>query len=583
MLDSNRRLWKCIVFSALTGGIYGYYFIHKLAKDVNVVCAGDGEKTPGLWQYLLFGICTLGIYDLYWEYKLADRLQKNAYRYGTSFSENGATVLKWTIFGSLLFGIGPFIGVYIIIKNTNILVWKYQIGAGDSGNEKQKEESLQTQTASEDTVGSDFKCPKCGYQNEEFTLFCSKCGGRLEWSEDQMLQKRAQEGTRRSIAIVCIAAGLLVLFYLSYFFAWLPMGRNLSVCVGKKFGVVKLMHSVKETQDGICYMGDYILDVDPDNNIVRSIGKKDAGKCSEEKYNFSGIFYGQSQKEAKKYLKDDFINLGEIGYMPKRKPDYVLVVQYEHKKVSRLSYTYWKQQEREEELKKNAESAVNLGEYGSACSFYEGIRNMDVTQELEVCRYQYGKELYEKGAYLDAEKYFDKLKSDTYKSKKKKYLHKIYNINEAFHLSGLIVGDLNEWYDWDKGTTPSAHLIFDEAGIEKYEGCSYAYVVKSCKKIKADVLYPSVQAKYQLKLRRLSDDRICDADLGVNMIDAERCPYVNYVSSLDIVVEKKYLNVVNQRGEIIRQYENSVQKSYINSQKYSEWHRQLNQLRRKYY
>lgn len=42
-----------------------------------------------------------------------------------TFHENGTTVLMWLLFGSLLYGIGPFIAMNILIKNTNKICEAY--------------------------------------------------------------------------------------------------------------------------------------------------------------------------------------------------------------------------------------------------------------------------------------------------------------------------------------------------------------------------------------------------------------------------------------------------------------------------
>jgi hypothetical protein len=59
---------------------------------------------------------------------LGDRLYDNAPRYNLTFKEAGGTVLAWWLLGSLII-IGPFISLYIIIKNTNALAMRYNQGA----------------------------------------------------------------------------------------------------------------------------------------------------------------------------------------------------------------------------------------------------------------------------------------------------------------------------------------------------------------------------------------------------------------------------------------------------------------------
>lgn len=124
-LKTDRNIFLYILLTLVTCGIYGYYFIYKLAQDVNVACDGDGESTPGLLMFVLLSWITCGIYAYYWYYKLANRLAKNAPRYGMQFQENGTTVLMWIIFGMLLCGIGSFIGLHILFKNANMICAAY--------------------------------------------------------------------------------------------------------------------------------------------------------------------------------------------------------------------------------------------------------------------------------------------------------------------------------------------------------------------------------------------------------------------------------------------------------------------------
>lgn len=118
-LTDDRGLLSYILLSFITCGIYSYYFLYKMAHDVNIACEGDGEETAGLVAFILLSFVTCGIYAWIWYYKLGNRLAANASRYGMTFQENGTTVLMWLLFGSLLCGIGPFIAMNILIKNSN--------------------------------------------------------------------------------------------------------------------------------------------------------------------------------------------------------------------------------------------------------------------------------------------------------------------------------------------------------------------------------------------------------------------------------------------------------------------------------
>ncbi|MDR2618880.1 MAG: DUF4234 domain-containing protein [Treponema sp.] len=120
----KRNYIAVILLTIITFGIYGLYFIHKLAKDMNTLCKGDGQKTRGLLFCFFIGLITLGIYNLVWLFMVGDRMQDNAPRYGLSFKESGGTILLWYILGSFII-VGPFIALHIVIKNINALAESY--------------------------------------------------------------------------------------------------------------------------------------------------------------------------------------------------------------------------------------------------------------------------------------------------------------------------------------------------------------------------------------------------------------------------------------------------------------------------
>jgi len=114
----KRSFVKWLVLSVLTLGIYNLYWIHKLAKDVNKICEGDGKKTSGLLQYILLGIVTLGIYNLAWFFMTSDRMADIALKYNAKVKGNSTVILLSLIF------FFP-ITVYLITENMNTLVEEY--------------------------------------------------------------------------------------------------------------------------------------------------------------------------------------------------------------------------------------------------------------------------------------------------------------------------------------------------------------------------------------------------------------------------------------------------------------------------
>jgi len=129
-IKTDRSLLAYIVLTIVTCGIYGFYFIYKLASDVNEMCEGDGSSTGGLLVYIILSYITCGFYSLYWLYKIANRLQINAPRYGIQFSENGVHILLWYLIGVFACCIGPFVAYHIVIKNTNQLAMAYNASRG---------------------------------------------------------------------------------------------------------------------------------------------------------------------------------------------------------------------------------------------------------------------------------------------------------------------------------------------------------------------------------------------------------------------------------------------------------------------
>lgn len=124
-LKTDRGLLMYIVLTIITCGIYSYYFLYAMARDVNTVCEGDGKNTGGLLAFILLSFITCGFYALYWYYSLGNRLAANAPRYGLSFQENGTTVLLWYLVGALLCGIGPYVAMHFLMKNTNAICDAY--------------------------------------------------------------------------------------------------------------------------------------------------------------------------------------------------------------------------------------------------------------------------------------------------------------------------------------------------------------------------------------------------------------------------------------------------------------------------
>lgn len=65
----KRSVIAVILFTLLTGGIYGIYWIYTTNRDLNDL-TGDYRLKPG-WT-LFFGLITCGLYMFYWWYRIND-------------------------------------------------------------------------------------------------------------------------------------------------------------------------------------------------------------------------------------------------------------------------------------------------------------------------------------------------------------------------------------------------------------------------------------------------------------------------------------------------------------------------------
>lgn len=121
----QKSILAYFLLSFLTLGIYTLVFWHKLSKEVNVLCDGDGKKTMKYFPAWCLSIITFGIFGLIWKYKLAERLRDNAERYNLRISESGAAVLVSCILGNVALLCGPSIARALIIKNFNKIINAY--------------------------------------------------------------------------------------------------------------------------------------------------------------------------------------------------------------------------------------------------------------------------------------------------------------------------------------------------------------------------------------------------------------------------------------------------------------------------
>ncbi|NKF07676.1 DUF4234 domain-containing protein [Clostridium gasigenes] len=121
----NRSFWSYILLTIITFGIYGIIFMYNYTEDLNKTCEGTGKPSKNYLIVILLSIITCGIYYYVWLYKQANRINQQGFSYSINIPETGSTILLWNILGSLLCGVGPLVGQYLMIKNFNLLAEEY--------------------------------------------------------------------------------------------------------------------------------------------------------------------------------------------------------------------------------------------------------------------------------------------------------------------------------------------------------------------------------------------------------------------------------------------------------------------------
>lgn len=118
-LTTNRGWFKLWFLTGITLGIYGLFFWHKFAKDINLVCEEDGRKTVGLGLLILLTIVTFGIFGIIWTWQTANRIRDYGKRHDVDVKTSGVKYFLWSTIGCMLFGLGPIIGQAKYLKSMN--------------------------------------------------------------------------------------------------------------------------------------------------------------------------------------------------------------------------------------------------------------------------------------------------------------------------------------------------------------------------------------------------------------------------------------------------------------------------------
>lgn len=124
-LQTNRSVWKLLLFGILTLGLYSIVFFIPFSFDLDKIAPKpDRSKTMNyLWAYIL-SMFTFSIVLTVWHYQISERIEEALAKRGVDYGFGTNDFWGWFIFGSLIL-VGPCIYYYKLCKAMNLLCEHY--------------------------------------------------------------------------------------------------------------------------------------------------------------------------------------------------------------------------------------------------------------------------------------------------------------------------------------------------------------------------------------------------------------------------------------------------------------------------
>ena len=124
-LKTDRSMWKLMILTILTLGLYLIIFFIPFAFDLDKVSPKDDRsKTMNfLWAWLL-SLLTFSIVMDVWHYQIAVRIEEALEDRNIDYEFGTGDFWLWFIFGSFIF-IGPFVYFHKVCRAMNLLCEDY--------------------------------------------------------------------------------------------------------------------------------------------------------------------------------------------------------------------------------------------------------------------------------------------------------------------------------------------------------------------------------------------------------------------------------------------------------------------------
>lgn len=124
-LQTDRKMWKLMLFNVLTLGIYSIFFFIPFSFDLDKVDPKRyREKTMNFLVAYILSLFTFSIAIIIWHYQIAERVEQALARRNIDYDFNTGDFWKWYFFGSFIL-VGPFIYFHKLCKAINLLCESY--------------------------------------------------------------------------------------------------------------------------------------------------------------------------------------------------------------------------------------------------------------------------------------------------------------------------------------------------------------------------------------------------------------------------------------------------------------------------
>ena len=122
-LSTNRSMWKFMILSLLTFGIYSFAFFIPMAFDLEKINPQGKKLMNYIWAYFL-ALLTMSIVIDIWHYQLASCVSEALEARNIDYGFGTEDFWKWFIFGSFIL-VGPFVYFHKLCKAMNLLCEHY--------------------------------------------------------------------------------------------------------------------------------------------------------------------------------------------------------------------------------------------------------------------------------------------------------------------------------------------------------------------------------------------------------------------------------------------------------------------------